>query len=106
MILHVLCFKNALINSFTTPNFVDTEPEKAAVQLARSFALSFKSEPEKVSQYESLVLYHIADFDDQTGKLIPLASPVLLLNCIDVINDLKVRFNNVPEQSSSDKPKD
>lgn len=97
MILHVLAFKNMIINSFTSPNFVDVEPDKAAVQLARSFALSLKNEPEKVDSYASLILYHIADFDDQTGVITSFDSPVLLLNCIDVINDLKVRFNNVSD---------
>ena len=36
MILNIIVFKNVKIGAFTTPNFIDLEPEKAAVQLQRA----------------------------------------------------------------------
>ena len=94
MLLHVLMFRNILIGSFTTPQFVDIEPDVAAKQLARSFAIAYKDDPKKVLAYEDLVLYHIAEFDDESGKLTPLPEKVLLLNCFDEIQRVKVFFSN------------
>lgn len=90
MKLHVLVFYNVLISTFTTPQFTDIEPENAAIQLSRSLVLSNEKEPDKVRSYDSLILYHIADFDDQTGTITPLSHPVQLLSCIDVVNHLKL----------------
>lgn len=102
MKLHMLMFRNVLIQTFTTPQFVDIEPENAAIQLQRSLVLSFGKEPEKVLSYDSLILYHVADFDDQTGVIAPLPEPVLLLNCIDIVNSLKVQASNKPSKEEVD----
>lgn len=92
MKLHILCFFNVMISTFTTPQFVDIEPEKAAIQLARSLVLSYEKEPEKVLSYEHLSLFYIGDFDDQTGAITPLDKPTLLLNCFDEVNKIKVHY--------------
>lgn len=94
MLLHVLMFRNILIGSFTQPQFVDIEPENAAKQLARSFAVAYKNDPQKVLSYEDLILYHVAEFDDESGKLTPLPEKVLLLNCFDEIQRVKLFFSN------------
>lgn len=102
MKLHVLCFKNILISTFTTPQFVDVAPEDAATQLSRSLVLQFKKDPQKVLEYENLTLHHIAEFDDQTGIITPLPEPVLLLNCFDVVNQIKVQVAAMSEKKESE----
>ena len=94
MIIHILCYKNILTKSFTSPLFVDIDPETAGVQLSRTLVMTYKKDPKKVLEYEDLVLYHLADFDDQTGLITPI-SPVILLNCFDVVQEIKYKFNQV-----------
>lgn len=101
MKLHVLCFKNIMIATFTTPQFVDIAPEDAATQLSRSLVLQFKKDPQKVLEYESLTLHHIAEFDDQTGIITPLPEPVLLLNCFDVVNQIKLQVASQNDKKES-----
>ena len=79
MILNVLIFKNKKIDCFTTPQFDDHEPEKAALQLARSLKLN--EGKEEISHFKNLDLYFFGTFDDSTGKLVLLDEPKLLLDC-------------------------
>ena len=79
MILNVLIFRNKKIECYTTPQFDDHEPEKAALQLARSLKLNVgKAE---IEQFKNLELYDFGTFDDSTGKLDLLDEPRLLLDC-------------------------
>lgn len=79
MILNVLIFRNKKIECFTTPQFDDHEPEKAALQLARSLKLN--EGKDEINQFKNLELYFFGTFDDSTGKLILLDEPKLLLDC-------------------------
>jgi len=82
MKLNILIFKNVLIGCFTQPQFSDIEPEKAAVQLARSLTLN---EDEKIdNQYKNLEMYYLGEFDDETGT-IQCIEPKKLLVCGEVI---------------------
>ena len=60
MILNVLIFRNTKIGCFTQPQFSDVEPEKAAVQLARS--LKINEDDAIARKYEPLELYEIGTF--------------------------------------------
>lgn len=79
MILNVIIFKNKKIDAFTVPQFDDHEPEKSALQLARSLKLNEgKSE---INTFKNLEMYYFGTFDDNTGKLDLLSEPKLLLDC-------------------------
>ena len=67
MILHIVAFKNKQINAFTQPQYIDIEPEKAAIQLARSIKL--EKDVEKVLKYKDLDMYKLGTFDDETGLI-------------------------------------
>lgn len=79
MILNVIIFKNKRIDAFTVPQFDDHEPEKSALQLARSLKLN-EGKPE-INTFKYLEMYYFGTFDDQTGKLELLSEPKLLLDC-------------------------
>ena len=81
MILEICVFKNHELGCFTTPNFVDVEPEKAAIQLARTIKAGIAKKDPKAYDYRFLELLHIGSFDDETGKIIELDEPVSLLDC-------------------------
>jgi len=76
-------FRNRKIGAFTTPQFIDIQPEVAAVQLSRSLQINDKPDIDKT--YQDLVMFHMGSFDDETGELIPLDEPKQLLVCGDVI---------------------
>lgn len=65
MILTVIIFKNKKAECFTTPQFVDVEPENAAVQLARSLMVNEDEDVDK--RYRYLDMYTIGSFNDETG---------------------------------------
>lgn len=79
MILNVLIFRNKKIECYTTPQFDDHEPEKAALQLARSLKLN--AGKAEIEQFKNLELYDFGTFDDSTGELKLLDEPKLLLDC-------------------------
>lgn len=75
MILNIIVFKNKRVEAFTNPQFLDIEPEKAAVQLARSLKLN-----QGKKEYLDLDMYFLGTFDDETG-VITQVPPHLLLEC-------------------------
>lgn len=77
MILNVICFKNMVVDAFTAPQYIDIEPVKAAVQLARSMKVA----PDKATQFQNLTMWNFGEFDDESGKFNLLDEPVLLLDC-------------------------
>lgn len=70
MRLNILMFKNVKINAYTTPNFVDIDPEKAAEQLKRSIIINADNE-KLLEPYVNLDMYYVAQFDDIEGIFIP-----------------------------------
>lgn len=79
MITNILCFKNKLLNGvFTSPHFVDVEPEKAAIQLKR--AIMQNPIDQKALIYKGLILCFIGTFDDDYGT-IKQEGPIELLDC-------------------------
>lgn len=89
MKLNILLFKNLSLDCFTTPQFVDLTPEKAAEQLRRSIILN-KEDLQKVIPYRNLVLYDFGEFDDVTGKITLLEDPEKILDCAAIIEDLGI----------------
>lgn len=82
MNLNIIIFKNKKVDCFTQPQFTDIEPEKAAIQLARSLKIN---EDIKIDgQYQNLVMYVVGVFDDLTG-VITTIKPKKLLDCGKVI---------------------
>lgn len=79
MILNIIMFKNKKIDCFTTPQFDDHEPEKSAIQLARSIKLN--PDDPKAIPFKNLAMYFFGTFDDSTGEIVLLDSPKLLLDC-------------------------
>ena len=55
MKLYWVMFRNRKIGAFTTPQFIDIEPEKAAVQLSRSLQINEKPDIDKT--YQDLVFH-------------------------------------------------
>lgn len=89
MKLNIIMFMNVVIGAFTTPNFTDVEPDKAAKGLERAIIANFKNDKARlVKSYENLEMYFIGTFDDETGKIEQLQSPVHLLSCKDLIAKL------------------
>lgn len=85
MILNIVAFKNMKIDAFTTPQFIDIEPAKAATQLARSMKL----DAEKATPYQNLTMWLLGNFDDESGTFTLEDEPVLLLDCRKVWKGLK-----------------
>lgn len=85
MILNVVVFKNMEINAFTNPQFIDIEPAKAALQLARSMKVA----PEKATQFQNLTMWNLGEFDDESGRFDLLDEPYLLLDCRTIWKGLK-----------------
>ena len=79
MKLHLMSYKNILTECFTQPKVIDTEPEKAGVAIARDLTMLYYNPKTRnqVLDYENLILYHIGEFDDQTGLIIPVAPSLL-----------------------------
>ena len=88
MKLNVIIFKNLKIGVYTTPQFIDNEPDKAAIQLERSLTLNYEKEYDKIKQYEHLQMYDLGTFDDVTGE-VDFHKPVLLLDCREHMLNLK-----------------
>lgn len=86
MILNIIVFKNVKIGAFTTPNFIDLEPEKAAVQLQRAITLN-AYKPEYVNQYKNLEMFFLGTFDDETGK-VQIGEPKFLCSPRELIVSL------------------
>lgn len=107
MKLHVMCYKNILTECFTQPKVIDTDPEQAAVAIARDLTMAYyKPDTRKTAlDYENLVLYYIGDFDDQTGIIVPV-TPQVILNCFDVIQGLKVKFKEHVEKETANDGKE
>lgn len=87
MKLNILIFKNKKIDTFTQPQFTDIEPEKAAIQLSRSLLINEDEAIDK--RYEHLNMFVLGIFDDNTGKIVLLEAPKLLLDCTQVIASKK-----------------
>lgn len=67
MILNIIIHKNKKINCFTQPVFIDVEPEKIAIQEARTLkTCDLKS----ALPYKDLDLYFLGVFNDETGEII------------------------------------
>lgn len=84
MTLDIVIYKNEKIGAFTTPQFIDIEPEKAAVQLVRSL----KVQPEKAGQFADLTFWKFGKFDDETGKIDLLPVPELLVDLRVVVAEV------------------
>lgn len=87
MKLYWVMFRNRKIGAFTTPQFIDIEPEKAAVQLSRSLQINEKPDIDKT--YQDLVMFYLGSFDDESGELVCLDEPRQLLVCGDIITARK-----------------
>lgn len=91
MILNILMFKNRKINAFTTPNFTDLEPEKAAKGLERSLVANGDDE-KLLKSYENLDLFFVGTFDDEKGIITPV-NPEFLLSPAEIV--LQIRQEKV-----------
>ena len=97
MILNVLVFKNEKIGAFTAPHFIDIEPQKAAVQLARSMKLDL----EKATPYQNLTMWSLGTFDDEKGVFTLEDEPVLLLDCRAIWKGLKDELLRTSENTQA-----
>ena len=102
MILNILMFKNRKINAFTTPNFTDLEPEKAAKGLERSL-IANADDVKLLKSYENLDLFFVGTFDDEIGVITPVR-PEFLLSPAEII--LQIRTEKVNAQLKVDEPKE
>lgn len=82
MKLFMLMHFNKKINCFSQPIFIDIEPEKVAIQEARTLKVS---DIDKIIPYKNLDLYYIGDFDDETGDIIPLKKKKFLLDAGEIV---------------------
>lgn len=98
MELNIIIFKNLSIGAFTTPNFTDIEPGKAAKGLERAIIANFESKPEMVKSYENLEMYCVGTFDDETG-VISNTQPVFLLSTHDLI--IKLAAEKVAKEEAA-----
>ena len=97
MILNIIMFKNLSINAFTTPNFTDVDPEKAAKGLERALIANFSSDQKLVMSYENLDMYFMGTFDDETG-VIDQITPKFLFSPRQLI--LKLISENVVSKTT------
>lgn len=97
MILNVIAFKNGKINAFTTPQFIDIEPVKAATQLKRSILNAGEKDYDKIGVYRDLDMYNLGTFDDELGKF-NLIEPELLLNCKPVVDLVITQSADIKEE--------
>jgi len=94
MIVHVLMAYNAYLECSAQPKFDDHDPEVFAKQFER-FLLS--GEEDRVFSYENVVWYHVADYDDESMKMIPVKEPVRLLDCNKVLDRRKIKSKLIEE---------
>lgn len=87
LVLNIIIFKNKKIDAFTTPQFIDIEPEKAALQLSRSIIMA--KDDKQVEQYKNLAMYAIGTFNDSTGE-IHQEEIKLLLDCNQVLKQREI----------------
>ena len=97
MILHIVAFKNKQINAFTQPQYIDIEPEKAAIQLARSIKL--EKNVENVLKYKDLDMYKLGTFDDETGIIV---SDCDLLCKVSELVTIKMQEMDIKEEVKDD----
>lgn len=88
MKLNVIIFKNLKVNAFTTPQFITEEPEIAGEQLARSLALNYEKDYDKLKSYEELQMFDLGTFDDVSGE-VNFHKPTLILDCREHMLSLK-----------------
>lgn len=88
MILNIICFKNEKIKAFTQPQFIDVDPEKAALQLCRSIQLN----ADKASPYQNLTMWYLGSFDDETGIISQIDEMKFLCDCRKVCKEVKDEF--------------
>ena len=82
---YITMFRNVELECFTTPQFIDIEPEKAAEQLARSIKMAAKDNPKQLLNYRHLKLCYFGEFDDTTGKMDLLETPEEILDCAALV---------------------
>lgn len=75
MLLHVISLRNKVVEAYCTPSFEEADIDKLIQRLQRGIMLGNK-------QYEKHALYHLADFDDETGEFKPVNE--LLVDCDDI----------------------
>ena len=107
MILHIIIFKNKVIDTFTTPVYDDHNPLDAATQLSRTLRNAKASKDEKLKEaiiaYRFLDMYDFGTFDDSTGEFKLKKAPVKLLDCTKVLgleDELKSILDGREEESA------
>ena len=98
MILNILMFKNRKINAFTTPNFTDLDPEKAAKGLERSLVANGDDE-KLLKSYENLDLFFVGTFDDEKGIIKPVQPDFVLFLVESVKLSQQVKVKTQVEQA-------
>ena len=88
MRIHIIMFKNVKINAYTTPNFIDIEPEVAAEQLKRSIIIN-ADDDKLLAPYENLDMYWVGDFDDIEGIFYTNSEAQFLLSPRELILQLR-----------------
>lgn len=86
MILNIMMHKNKKIDCFTQPIFTDLDPEKFAIQEARS--LKIAKNLEDIVPYKNLTLFFLGTFDDESGAIVlEDDGPRLLMDCSKIVKD-------------------
>lgn len=79
MILKVYSIHDSAVQSFLTPHFARTHGEAE-----RNFKVNVrdKENGHLHTSPENFTLFHIGDYDDQTGEMKPLAAPMSVITGI------------------------
>lgn len=88
MMLYIVSYYNKKINAFTTPQYIDIEPGKAAIQLKRSILNIKEAEVQKISVYKDLDFYYLGQFDDETGSFILETAAQKLLELDPIVQEV------------------
>jgi hypothetical protein len=83
MIYHVYCTHNKKINRYLPPIFRTDDPEQVADQARAGYVYAKPDE-----RMPELDLYHIGEFDNETGK-ITFIEPKLVVSNAVIESDLK-----------------
>jgi hypothetical protein len=91
-------------DSFCTPFFESNN------DLAIRAVLSLLREDSFIATFpHDFSLYHLGEFDYETGKLTPLDQPELILSSLDIVKEhklIKEEFNRISDSWSKDSEED
>lgn len=100
MKLNVYVVKNTFLGCSGQPIFDDHEPDVFSKQVERSL---LTGPEEKVFKHQNSIWYHIGSYDDESLKFSPVAEPVRLLDCGQVLDDRKVRLSIIAKAQKMEK---